>query len=289
MTLRFGRSYRLVITFQDNKNLILTSGLSTNKSEGLRIAFDGTKSLIGGTNSLNIKIYNLKKDNYTRLQKDESDITINIGIELSIGYQDKIGLIFKGIVHRAAPSRDGADYITMLECLDNFTDRTTAQISKTVTNTNEALNQITATFKNLKRGQITDKLVNIKKPLVLAGKSFDQLEKLLLPDKQYNIYIDDDKLYILEQGEVITNAVVLIDSNSGLKADVERQQKKVTFSTLLNPDLRLGGLCKLNSEIMQSVNDVYKIQQIEYIGDTRGAEWTQKITAFSIANPSKVL
>jgi hypothetical protein len=74
-----------------------------------------------------------------------------------------------------------------------------------------------------------------------------------------------------------------------LQADIERQQQKVTFSTLLNPSIRLGGLCRLNSELIDYVNDVYKVQQIEYKGDTRGADWSQKITAFHNDNFNTVV
>lgn len=53
----------------------------------------------------------------------------------------------------------------------------------------------------------------------------------------------------------------------------------MTFQTIMNPTLKVAGLCQLESVTAPDLNGVYRINQINYSGDYTGDDWTQMVTA----------
>ena len=49
------------------------------------------------------------------------------------------------------------------------------------------------------------------------------------------------------------------------------------FKSLLNPTLRVGGLCEIQSKTAPHVNGLWKIVNIQYVGDSEGNDWFQTV------------
>ena len=111
---RFIRNYELIITTPNRVTTIV--------KPPLKIAFQCLKSTGQGLNKLNINIWNLKKSNRLKIVKDKEE-NVNITIELKIGYKDiELETIFKGNVFYSSNVKEGASYISKLECLDGMFD-----------------------------------------------------------------------------------------------------------------------------------------------------------------------
>jgi len=241
---RFIRDYELIIT--------LTSNEVVKIIPEIRIQFEVNKSIYGGLNSCKIKIYNLSEDKRMKLVKDKEDNTILMPFLFKAGY-NKLETLFKGNVWEAYSVKQGADFVTFISSLDGGYDFVNSFTSKTVKNDNY-IDYIINDMPNTNKGRITNKK-RLVRPKVLVGNSCK---------------LDD--------------FIPLVNARTGLLETPVKKNQEVTFKTLLNPSLKIGGLVELESIGAKHLNGVYKIVTIKYSGDNYGSDWTQEVTCHSVNN-----
>ena len=273
---RFERDYELTVQ--------VSSGEAVVVKPPMRVSFSANKSAVGGLNKLTANIYNLNPTHRLALAKDAEDPK-RIAIAFHVGYKDSMQLLFKGTVHRGTNTREGADFVTELECLDGGHDFLTGFTSATVKGKARAVDTVLADLPNIGKGKLTT-LTDTTRPIVLVGPPARLLDRLVGEDESW--YVDDEKLFVLKEGEVISNFIPVVNAATGLLNTPTREALKVTFDTLLNPTLRIGGLCKLESVSAPQMNGVYKIDQIGYNGDNYGSTWAQSVTCL-LATDYKVI
>ena len=269
---RFNRDFELIVQVSERSTVSVMPPM--------RVSFSANKSVSGGLNKLTVRIYNLKESNRLALVKDadarDPAQLKRIGISFRVGYEGSLKLLFKGTVHRGSNSREGADMVTELECLDGGHDFLAGYTNKTVKGKDQAVTAILGDLPNTARGKITA-LSPITRPRILVGPSARLIDELIGDDETW--YIDDERLYIVKAGEVVSSFIPVVNAASGLLNTPTREQSKITFDTLLNPTLKIGGLCSLVSSTAPHLNGVYKIESMGYNGDNYGANWSQSVTA----------
>jgi len=274
---RFNRDFKLTVQVSATQSVVITPPL--------RVSFNASKSINGGLNKLTIRIYNLNESNRTALAKDVENQSKHIALTFSVGYSGQLKTLFKGSVNRGENYRSGADLITQLECIDGGFDHLNSFTSKTVKGKGQALDALLADMLNTEMGKITA-LGSLIRPRVLVGSSTKIISDLLENGETW--YIDDGKLNIIKNDEVISSFIPVVSSETGLVDAPTRQMAKLSFDTLLNPSIRLGGLCDMQSKTAPQYNGVYKVDTIVYNGDNYGSDWKQSITAI-LAGGYKVL
>ena len=274
---RSDRNFRLVIGTNDSTAVIIKPPLN--------VIFDGDKSAAGfGLNKLNLTIPNLKESNRLAMVKDAEQFK-RIPVLFEAGYGPNLEKIYQGNIHRGAIVRQGSDINVNLECIDGGFDALNSFTSQTVKGRRLAVDKILEDMPNITVGKITDQESTIR-PHVLVGSSYQQLLSLVADDEE--LFIDNEKLFILKKNEVVSLFVPRVDFESGLMNTPERENSIVTFETMLNPALRVGGLCNLQSQLAKYLNGVYKINTINYSGDYYGDNWRQTVSAFQAPNFTKV-
>lgn len=269
--MRFERNYQLTIGI-GNRAVIVRPPL--------RIVFAIDKSLDPSLNKAAIEVYNLKESNRLSIVKD-SDDQERIPIILQIGYNGTLQTIFQGNIERSSHQREGADFISTLDCLDGGTDFLYAFTSRTVRGKDTALSEILKDTPNTRRGRITEQRA-ITRPKVLVGNSFQLIQESLDPDEDW--FVDNEQLYIAKRDEVVSNYVPVVAASTGLLNTPEREEKETTFETILNPSIKLGGRVQLKSATAPYLNDVYKVTKISYAGDYDGDVWTQSVSGEVVPN-----
>lgn len=269
---RFERDYELMVQ--------VTSGKAVVVKPPMRVSFNANKSAVGGLNKLRVSVFNLTPTHRLALAKDAEERK-RIAISFRVGYKDALQLLFKGTVHRGTNAREGADFVTVLECLDGGHDFLTGFTSATVKGKALAIDAVLADLPNTGKGKLTT-LTDTTRPIVLVGPPARLLDRLV--GEGENWYVDEEKLYILKEGEVISNFIPVVNAATGLLNTPTRESLKVTFDTLLNPTLRIGGLCKLESVSAPQMDGVYKIDAIGYNGDNYGTSWLQSVTCLVAQN-----
>lgn len=262
---RFLRDYQLVITTDSQEIEILPP---------INIEFDCEKSLeSSGNNRLSLKIYNLNETKRESLQKDK-DAKKYIQVKLLFGYENNLKLVFQGNVETASVERSGANLMLILECFDGLADTKHSYTSGTATSKREAVDKILKTMPNTKIGKITEQN-KIFRPKVLMGNAYEELKKLTKLDEE--MFIDDEKLYIIKKDEVTDDYAVVIDAETGLIDIPKKQEEFVECSTVLNPAIKLGGVVKLDSLYAPHLNGEYKVQTISFSGGYESQSCTQDL------------
>lgn len=255
----------------------------------LRVVFSVDKNTKSSLNKMTVKIYNLSRENREALLKDEKDKK-KIGIELKVGYKGNIQRIFNGSVHSSEVTREGSDIIIALDCLDGGYDFRYSYTSKCVKG--DPVDALLADMPNTTRGKITANRPKKTRPTVLVGNSYKLVGKQL---QNQSFFIDDGALHVMNDDEVISEFVPVLQASTGLisvsggasdaSGDSTKTSSKpattskgVTILTMMNPTLKVNGLCELKSTLNPNRNKVYKITAITYAGDLEGTNWTQNLT-----------
>ena len=264
-----------------NRDFTLTveaDGLQISIEPPFRVSFDAVKSVAGGLNKATIKVYNLVERKRLALTKDTEQVK-RIPVSLAVGYNGSKEVIFKGTLQRGSNSREGADIVTLLYCLDGGYDFQNSFIS--TTSLSAPVDDILSELPNTQKGKISD-IQKLIRPKVLVGDASRLLGSIISDDQSW--YIDNEKLYILSYDEVVSSFVPVVSADTGMLNTPEREQSKVTFDTLMNPALKIGGLCQVKSKTAQHLNGIYRLEAISYSGDNYGNDWQQKCTGLLQTN-----
>lgn len=267
---RFGRDYEL--------NILFPNGDLVTILPEINIDFESEKSIQGGLNSSKLQIYNLEENKRNRLVKDREDSKAKILIEFKAGYS-KLETIFKGDLVEGNSVRSGADIITTLEIQDGLFDLQNSFTSKTVRG--KITDEILKDMPNTNKGKITNESTLLR-PRVLVGNSLKLIEENLNQNETY--YIDDGALNILKPNEITSDYAPVVSAETGLIDTPKKSMNEISFKTLLNPQLRIGGLCELISTLDKRLNGLYKIVTIKTSGSYQGSNWEQEVTVIFQAN-----
>ena len=266
----FGRYYEVEIEVDGQVIKILPP---------LNISFALDKSTAGGLNRLTLDIYNLNDDHRLSIVKDPEQIK-PMPIKFKLGYEDDYGTQFVGSVFRAYATRRGPNLVTRIESLDGWDDLQSTDISATVDGSEQAINTVIGSLQSITKGKVT---VNRKlsSPKVMVGNALKLLRDTIGPDDR--IFIDNGQLYVMNKNEVLSSFIPLVSAGTGLLNSPTRQQKKISFETMINPALRMQCMFKLESTVQPHLNGQYLNIQMHYTGEYMGQDWKQSVV--SLANP----
>lgn len=270
-TTRFNRDYELSIQ---------VGGADAIVKPPIRIDFNVSKSISGQLNKMTMNVYNLAPSKRLSIVKDVEDVTV-IPLLLFVGYQSRMELIFKGTISRCSNLRNGADIITRISCFDGGSDFTSSFICKTVKNSDVIIDTILENMPRVSRGKMSKRSV-LTRPRVLVGSPAKVLDSIVgsLADTetQEHWFVDNEKLYIMEGKNVVGTFIPEVSPATGLISTPEREAKRVTFKMLIDPSVRIGSRVSLKSNLAPHLNGIYKVEDVIYVGDNYGDEWSQTCT-----------
>lgn len=262
----FGLQYRLAVGL---------GALAAVIESPIRCKFDISKSADGSTpNKAKFQVYGLAPNTRQKIVKNPTDQKY-VPVSLEIGYEDKLAMIFKGNVDRSFVQRDGADVFVDMECLDGGFDLLNTFITKTVDTNQIVIDQIVEEMPNTSQGKLTPR-TDIIRPRVINGRALDVIKATIREGESW--YIDNEQLFIMKRNEVVARFAPLVSAQTGLLS-IQDDIQEITFTAIINPSLRLGGLCKIESSYAPHLDGVYKITAIAYKGDTRGSDRIMTATA----------
>lgn len=267
---RFNRDYRLTIRVAGQRDVEVRPPM--------RVAFSADKSVEGGLNKLTLRVYNLRPSSREAIAKDPEQSRV-VPVTLSVGYQGVMGTIFKGTIFKASNMRSGPDVITEMECLDGGADVLGSFTSRTIQGNANAVAAVLSDMPNTGLGKMAP-VPELQRPRVLLGSSARLLDELVGDDQTW--FIDDEQLYITGRDDAVSRVVPVVSAATGLLSVPEREQQRVTFKTVMNPALRLSGLCQLSSTLAPQMDGLYIIRTMGYSGDFDGSDWSQTV----MANPA---
>jgi len=101
-------------------------------------------------------------------------------------------------------------------------------------------------------------------------------------------YIDNEQLFVIKDTEVTSGLKPVVSAETGLISTPTRDSSLVTFETLMNPTVKIGGLASLKSATAPHLDGIYRIETISYSGDNYGDAWTQTCTGTLAAEAKSI-
>lgn len=240
------------------------------------VAFSADLSMKPELNRLDLRVANLSPANRADLVRDEGSDDPRIPVRLQVGYNGQLGTVFQGSLDSAYTERQGGDHFTNIVALDGGTDWRSAFVATTVTTKDLVLEALLDRMENTKRGAIGRFRNKLTRAKVVMGFPADVVAAVL--ESGQSFFILEEKIYILGQNEVPTSYIPVVSARTGLLRPPEGKKNEVTFSTLLNPAIRLGHLVQLDSSVVPWLSGVYRVDSITCSGDYEGQEWEQEVT-----------
>lgn len=218
----------------------------------------------------NFAIYNLAEETRKRIASDA------IGLRFYGGYDGMEKLLYSGSIERVINKRQSVDYVTEIRCGDGFREFTKSVTSRTYASgvdKQTIVNDIASDMGlPLKLGK------DAVKGVLNGSKTLDGLSKDVLTELVPEWSIVDGEINIAAQGQPISNVAAVIKSDTGLLESPSITEKGVNIKAQIDPDIRPRSLLQVESE---SVNGLYVVQSIQFVGNNYGGAFDMNIEAVS--------
>lgn len=243
---------------------------------GDRLAYEfEVKATAKGTpNTSEISIYNLSPSSRKSLEEKK------LACELTAGYEEGFGVIFKGEVRNAYSTRTGGDIVTKIEAGDGVRQMQSAYVAETIApgETAAAILEKAANALGVGLGNLADVLAKIatRRSIfpeggALFGPAYDQLARVARA-YGYTPSIQNGVLLLLENTATRRTAEVFREETGLIGSPKVDAKGKVSFDALLRHSVAIGDAIKLEAEFVQGF---YRVLEYTHKGKTMGdATWT---------------
>lgn len=257
--------------------------------DGLRIAFNITKTAKPDSNKCTVEISNLSKTT-----RDQLKANTGILVELSVGYEEMSGgneVIFIGDIVNVDHDTTNPDILTTLEVADGYGAIKGKRSSVSYKAGATLRTIITEAVKNLglaEKTRINDIIIPsvvYKNGFSYEGYTAGLLNKLCHANGlNWSVQNNEIKIYAQsgDDGSASLRAA-LINSPRRILKKAKDGSSTDSFSgweldTLLAPKAEPGGVITLETETITPAVKA-KIVEVKHVGDTHGAQWMSTIKA----------
>jgi len=241
----------------------------------LKVEFNIVRTIKGEPNKCDLSIYNLNKDNRIKFQPRGQAVIIEAG------HLDNMSQLFSGQIEYASNMLDGRDWITTVQAGDGTKKIKSSRINTSLkgpVKVKDALsiaadalgvnpgNLATAIQKGALRGNLTE----FSNGIVLSGKA-DKVLASVASSMGYFASVQDGQLILLGKEDFLGNTAAVISPSRGMVGSPEPGEDGfVSVRTMVQPNLLPGYRVKIESA---QVNGFYRIDRVEFSGDTWGTDW----------------
>lgn len=247
---------------------------------GLRTVFTVSKTSLKEPNKCDIKIYNLSETTRGQLKTKSAPVV------LSAGYSDSSGVIFTGDARTIDSARDGADWVTHIQCGDGERSFRFARFGKSygpgatvlqvIQDTVEALGLNPGNTVSLDPSTFPNAFQTFPQGFTAHGRASDTLDQLMRAIG-LSWSIQNGSVIVRPPNGVLPGSAIYLSPTTGLigSPDHSAPTQKVFSSmvkarSLLQWQHRVGGAVQLAAKGISGVFSSYKV---EFRGDTNGNDW----------------
>lgn len=241
----------------------------------LDIAFTVKRSLQPRPGTCELKVYNLDPAHRAELTTARRPV-----VQLSAGY-DPPPLLFRGDARKVEIERDGADWVAKVTAGDGEHAIRTARGAVSFAAGTSLADVIRALARAMGVGEgnvsaaVASAAQQLPEGAVVRGPAAAELTRLCA-SAGLSWSVQDGVLQVLPVGRALSRVAVELAPDTGLVGSPERGKgSAVKARALLIPDLVPGRLVSLRSGV---VSGAYRIEDVEYTGDTKGDDWYADLT-----------
>ena len=283
MPLQYKRQYELLIGAAETGVRIID----------MRVKFEVTKDLTGYPNLAKIQVFNLSKATRAKIENEFDSVIFNAG------YENSVGLLFKGEIRNVTHLKQGVDTITTIYAHSGAKDFDTSKVNisfKEGTKIKNIVEHVISTFKEVTHGVVEglDGLGDRLQGVTLSGSSKDIMDQLA-QENNFEWSINDGVIDVIPKNKTIDKTFV-ITNVTGMLGSPTITEIGADVKTLLNPELIPNGKIKIESitaaislgdlnfrNVNKTIGEgLYKIQKVTHVGDTHDNQWDSTIVGVTI-------
>lgn len=268
---KFQRNYRL--TVQSNGD----DPVDVVIEYPMTLDFTIQRGCMASLNSASLIIYNLSESTRKQIFQDRFGYYDGVSgklayrrVTLEAGYGDDLAIVFQGNLFQAGSVRRGSDILTVIDARDGGFDTTTVKTFQTYaggTTVKDLIESLIGGFPNLSLGAIGDYQDTFKRPVAIDGNNWDAIQLYT----NNTAYIDLEKVYSLNNNEVVDGVIQQINADTGLLETPRRDDAYLTVTTLFEPGIAMGQWIELASVVMPIYNGKYKVIGVNHRGTISGS------------------
>jgi len=276
----FRRQWELYVSDRDNPFIEATNGRQ------FKVVFNVLLDFGGYNSYADIAIHGLSKSTAAQVFKKYEYAA------LRAGYEDNIDYIFKGEIVNIIREK----HITRLICKGGALTQDTSTVNKSF----ESGVQVPTLIRECAGA--------LGLPVVINEEDFSSIDPYITgyllsgdPKKklnelsrahQFSWLIENERLIVVGNQSFRSGSETIISASTGMEGVPEITEVGATVNVRLSPQLKIGGRIKIESEFAQvnfsnvffqdvpeTVGEgVYRIQKLEFEGDSYGDKWTSRVT-----------
>lgn len=271
---KFQRNYRITIDLNDGGQAIVIEPPFT-------IDFSIQRNSLASPNTMSLNIYNLSPATRSNIFQDRYILGTYKRIIVEAGYGDNISTIFSGAIFQASSVLRGTEVVTNITARDGFFDiaNTTSYRTIEAGQTNrEVISSLAGDFEFISQGEIGGVEKTINRAVVLEGNTYNNIKKY----SEGDVYVDLEKMHVLSNNQVLSDAVFVLNAETGLLETPERQDTYLSVTSLFEPRIKVGQIVEIESEISPIYNGQYKAVGVTHQGTISQAVSGKLISKFSL-------
>jgi hypothetical protein len=249
--------------------------------DGLRVAFDVTRTLRATPNEAQIRVYGLSRST-------EALIVQSADVALSAGYADGTSGIFRGAVRYAQPIHEEAERGVSIFARDGAAAwRATSALSLAAGGSVLAIVSRLATDAGLTLPRASTAVLaaagRVRGSAVAVGSTWRRIDDVLT-SAGLSWSIQDGAIQILAPGQTLQGDSALLTPATGLIGSPSRKvdagKETISARSLLRGDIVPGARVEVRSDGFAAVVRAVKVR---HSGDTHGQDWITEIEGRSVA------
>tara|TARA_R110001592_G_scaffold124014_2_gene332598 strand:+ start:1093 stop:1935 length:843 start_codon:yes stop_codon:yes gene_type:complete len=265
-----------------NRQAVITVG--TLRLEGYRVTFKIRKTLEREPNTCEVQIFNLSAKNRAAVGELTPSKGAKRGIPVKIegGYETTGGpqLLWLGDLRTSLSYKEGPTWVTSLSSGDGEKAQQTSRMGQSFGPRTPIATILKAIVGALGIGEgnisrfLGESAGNTGRTafsgVVLQGSAAYHLDNWTRAIGA-SWSVQDGELQLLKDGTTATGRSVLLSPPTGLiGVPVVEADGNLSVTSFILPDVDIGGVVVVKSE---SVEGNFRIDQAEWVGDTRGQDW----------------
>jgi len=247
----------------------------------LDVEFKVKRTLRARAGTCELIVYNLSEAHRAELRGLRRAL-----VQIEAGYTDALAMLFRGDSRKVTVVREGTDWTCTVTGGDGEHALQTARVSRSFSagaRVEEVVGAC-ADALGIGRGNLPEALqgaelgrvgATFAEGTVVHGSAAAELARVLA-SAGFEWSIQDGVLQLLPVGRALQRTAVVLSPDTGLVGSPEvGKSRTVKAVGLIQPDLMPGRLVDLRSAV---VTGLYRVEEVEFTGNTRGEEWYANLT-----------
>lgn len=264
--------FRVTVTDKKKDSLVIEYPCSLN--------FDVTRNTFAETNSGTFTLTNLSASSRQFCFKDRLNVGEQKGIIVEAGYEGQLSKIFQGLIMEGYSQREGTEILTNMLCWDVTMDSDViARTFEAGTTKREAYKSI-ANQAGLEIANIGELRGEFKQPTTFVGTPLNILNQIT----NGNTFIDNGQVNTLFNTECLKGVVMVLNSSTGLLGTPQRRETQVIVESVFRPEIKVGQLLEIDSEISPEFSGTYFVVGINHSGTISPTKSGKRTTTLNLMN-----